>query len=228
MEWLGCMKEKQFHTTLIIMSAVQLIVLLYIAFSLPTGTTEVVVPSVDTGSTAGNDVDMADLIGGNAIIGDEDAPITIVEWSDYECPFCARFYNDAYQDIKENWIDTGKAKLVFRDFPLSFHANAQKAHEAAECAGDQDMYYDMHNLLFENGVSGGVASFKTYAADLGLDQATFDDCLDSGKHEAEVKKDMADGMKAGVQGTPGFIIEGQLISGAQPYAVFEQLLESLE
>lgn len=209
------------------MSAVQIIILLYIAFSLPTGTTEVVVPTADVADT-GSDVDMADLIGGNAIIGDPDAPITIVEWSDFECPFCARFYNDAYQDIKENWIDTGKAKLVFRDFPLSFHANAQKAHEAAECAGDQDMYYEMHDALFENGVSGGVAAFKTFAADLGLDQATFDDCLDSGKHEAEVKKDMADGMKAGVQGTPGFIIEGQLISGAQPYAVFEQLLNSLE
>ena len=209
------------------MSAVQIIILLYIAFSLPTGTTEVVVPTADVADT-GSDVDMADLIGGNAIIGDPDAPITIVEWSDFECPFCARFYNDAYQDIKENWIDTGKAKLVFRDFPLSFHANAQKAHEAAECAGDQDMYYEMHDALFENGVSGGVSSFKTYAADLGLDQAEFDDCLDSGKHEAEVKKDMADGMKAGVQGTPGFIIEGQLISGAQPYAVFEQLLNSLE
>lgn len=209
------------------MSAVQIIILLYIAFSLPTGTTEVVVPTADVPDT-GSDVDMADLIGGNAIIGDPDAPITIVEWSDFECPFCARFYNDAYQDIKENWIDTGKAKLVFRDFPLSFHANAQKAHEAAECAGDQDMYYEMHDALFENGVSGGVSSFKTYAADLGLDQAEFDDCLDSGKHEAEVKKDMADGMKAGVQGTPGFIIEGQLISGAQPYAVFEQLLNSLE
>jgi len=221
------MKEKQFHTTLTIMSAVQIIILLYIAFSLPTGTTEVVVPTADVPDT-GSDVDMADLIGGNAIIGDPDAPITIVEWSDFECPFCARFYNDAYQDIKENWIDTGKAKLVFRDFPLSFHANAQKAHEAAECAGDQDMYYEMHDALFENGVSGGVSSFKTYAADLGLDQAEFDDCLDSGKHEAEVKKDMADGMKAGVQGTPGFIIEGQLISGAQPYAVFEQLLNSLE
>ena len=209
------------------MSAVQIIILLYIAFSLPTGTTEVVVPTADVADT-GSDVDMADLIGGNAIIGDPDAPITIVEWSDFECPFCARFYNDAYQDIKENWIDTGKAKLVFRDFPLSFHANAQKAHEAAECAGDQDMYYEMHDALFENGVSGGVAAFKTFAADLGLDQAEFDDCLDSGKHEAEVKKDMADGMKAGVQGTPGFIIEGQLISGAQPYAVFEQLLNSLE
>ena len=209
------------------MSAVQIIILLYIAFSLPTGTTEVVVPTADVADT-GSDVDMADLIGGNAIIGDPDAPITIVEWSDFECPFCARFYNDAYQDIKENWIDTGKAKLVFRDFPLSFHANAQKAHEAAECAGDQDMYYEMHDALFENGVSGGVAAFKTFAADLGLNQAEFDDCLDSGKHEAEVKKDMADGMKAGVQGTPGFIIEGQLISGAQPYAVFEQLLNSLE
>ena len=117
---------------------------------------------------------------------------------------------------------------MFRDFPLSFHQNAQKAHEAAECAGDQNMYYEMHDLLFENGVSGGVSSYKSYAADLGLDQAMFDECLDSGKHESEVKKDMADGMKAGVQGTPGFIIEGQLISGAQPYAVFEQLLNSLE
>jgi protein-disulfide isomerase len=221
------MKEKQFHTTLTILSVVQIILLLYIAFSLPSETFVVDMPTVDDTDTV-SDVDMAELIGDNAILGDPDAPITIIEWSDYECPFCARFYSDAYQDIKENWIDTGKAKLVFRDFPLSFHANAQKASEAAECAGDQDMYYEMHNLLFEDGMGSGVDTFKSYATELGLDQTEFDDCLDSGKHEAEVKQDMADGMKAGVQGTPGFIIEGQLISGAQPYAVFEQLLESLE
>ncbi len=176
-------------------------------------------------------VDMKGLLDDDAVKGDKNAPITIVEWSDYECPFCARFFKDTYGQINEQYIKTGKVKLVFRDFPLSFHVQAQKAAEAAECAGDQGKYYEMHDLLFAKGVTGGVPVFKTFAKDLKLDSAKFDKCLDDGTHASEVSKDMDDGAAAGIQGTPGFVIgtsngKGIPISGAQPFAVFKQVIDA--
>jgi protein-disulfide isomerase len=171
-------------------------------------------------------VDMAKLLDDDAVNGDKDAPVTIVEFSDYECPFCARFFDQTYSQIKEKYIDTGKVKLIFRDFPLSFHTQAQKAAEAAECAGEQGKYYDMHDKLFAEGVAGGVASFKGYAKSLGLDTAKFDSCLDNGDMASEVQKDFLDGQQAGVQGTPGFFVNGVPISGAQPFSVFEQVIEA--
>jgi len=171
-------------------------------------------------------VDMNELIDDDAVKGDDDAPVTIVEWSDFECSFCARFYSQTYGQIVDEYIDTGKVKLVFRDYPLGFHANAQKAAEATECAGEQGKFWEMHDKLFEGGVKGGVDSFKQFAADLGLDTAAFNDCLDSGEMEDEVKKDMADGQAAGITGTPGFIINGKLVKGAQPFANFETIIEA--
>lgn len=171
-------------------------------------------------------LDMAALVDDDAVKGDPDAPVTIVEWSDYECPFCSRFYSQTLGQIESEYIDTGKVKLVYRDFPLSFHPQAQKSAEAAECAGDQGKYYEMHDMLFEKGVSGGVTSFKQYAADLGLDTAEFNECLDSGKHAAEISKDMQDGQAAGIRGTPGFVINGRVISGAQPYANFKAAIDA--
>ncbi len=165
-------------------------------------------------------------IGGNSIKGDENAPVTIVEFSDYECPFCARFYVQTYGQIEEEYINTGKVKLVYRDFPLSIHPNAQKAAEAAECAGEQGKYYEMHDLLFENGASGGVDSYKAYAGQIGLNLADFNNCLDSGAMASEVQKDFQEGQQYGVQGTPAFFINGKLISGAQPYNVFKQEIEA--
>lgn len=170
-------------------------------------------------------IDMDSLVDDDTVKGDKNAPVTIIEWSDFECPYCARFYSQAYQQIDEQYIKTGKVKLVFRDFPLSFHQNAQKAAEAAECAGEQGKYYEMHDKLFESGVGGGVNSFKQYAMVLGLDTAKFNDCLDSGKMASETQKDMQDGIKAGIKGTPGFIINGQLVSGAQPFSVFQEIIE---
>jgi protein-disulfide isomerase len=159
------------------------------------------------------------------IFGDENAPVTIIEFSDYECPFCGRFYQQTLPQIKSNYIETGKVRLVYRDFPLSFHPNAQKAAEAAECAGEQGKYFEMHDRLFEKGVSGGVDSFKQYAAELGLNADTFNVCLDSGQMASEVQKDFADGQAAGVTGTPGFFINGKLVEGAQPFEVFAQIIE---
>ncbi|MBT3416925.1 DsbA family protein [Candidatus Woesearchaeota archaeon] len=159
-------------------------------------------------------------------LGDANAPVTIIEFSDYECPFCGRFYTDALQQIKEKYVETGKVKFVYRDFPLSFHTNAQKAAESAECAGDQEKYYEMHNMLFESGVTGGITSFKQYAANLGLNQNEFDVCLDSGKYYDEIQNDIKDGSAAGVRGTPATFVNGILVSGAQPFSVFEQIIEA--
>src|SRR3989338_9036920 len=170
-------------------------------------------------------VDMKKLVDDDAVLGDEDAPITIVEFSDYECPFCARFHTQTFGELKSKYIDTGKVKFVYRDFPLSFHQQAQKAAEAAECAGEQDKYFEMHEKLFTDGVAGGVAGFKQYASQIGLNTGKFNDCLDSGKMVAEIRKDTADGAAIGVQGTPAFYINGVEVSGAQPFSVFQQIID---
>ncbi len=171
-------------------------------------------------------VDMEELLDDDAVKGKENAPVTIIEWSDYECPFCVRFYTDTESLIDEQYIKTGKVKLIYRDYPLPFHTNAQKAAEAAECADEQGKYWEMHDLLFEKGVTGGVTAFKQYAKQLGLNTAKFNTCLDTGAMASEVQKDMADGSAAGIQGTPGFLVNGQLISGAQPFSVFQQVIDA--
>ena len=171
-------------------------------------------------------LDMKTLLDDDSVKGAKDAPVTIVEWSDFECPFCGKFYKDTLGQIDEKYIKTGKVKLVYRDFPLSFHPQAQKAAEAAECAGEEGKYWEMHDMLFEKGVQGGVESFKGFAKELGLKTDKFNDCLDSGKMAAEVRADMNAGSTAGIRGTPGFIVNGQLVSGAQPFEAFEQVIEA--
>ena len=162
----------------------------------------------------------------DAFIGEKNAPVTIVEFSDYECPFCSRFYDQTLPQIKSEYVDKGKVKLVYRDFPLSFHPNAQKAAEAAECAGEQGKYFEMHDKLFGQGVAGGVSGFKQYAQEIGLDTKKFNSCLDSGKMASEIQKDFNDGQSYGVQGTPAFFVNGKLISGAQPFTNFQQVIDS--
>jgi len=171
-------------------------------------------------------INMEELIENDDIKGNPNAPVTIVEWSDFECPYCAKFYSQTLEQIDEKYIQTGKVKFVYRDFPLSFHANAQKAAEAAECAGEQGKYFEMHDTLFEQGVDGGVSSFKQFAEDISLDTSEFNECLDSGEMASEVSKDMSDGSAIGIKGTPGFVINGQLVSGAQPFSVFQQVIEA--
>ncbi len=177
------------------------------------------------GSAPSPTVDMEGLVDDDDVLGDDDAPVTIVEFSDYECPFCARFHTLTFGQLKSEYIDTGKVKFVYRDFPLSFHPQAQKAAEAAECAGEQDKYFEMHELLFSSGVAGGVASFKQYASQIGLNTAKFNECLDSGKMVSEIRKDTADGAAIGVQGTPAFYVNGVEVSGAQPFEVFQQIID---
>lgn len=170
--------------------------------------------------------DMIILADDDAFKGSKGAPVTMVEFSDFECPFCTRFFEQTLGQIEKEYIETGKVKFVYRDFPLTFHPNAQKAAEAAECAGEQNKFWEMHDRLFGEGVTGGVESFKRYAADIGLNTGNFNNCLDSGQMADEVQKDFRDGAAAGITGTPGFIINGRLVSGAQPFENFKQVIEA--
>jgi protein-disulfide isomerase len=130
--------------------------------------------------------------------------------------------------IEEKYIKTGKVRYVYRDFPLNFHQYAQKAAEAAECADEQRKFWEYHDILFQKQsewVAVGESKFKEYAQQLDLDMQRFNQCLDSGKYASEVQKDYNDGLKYGVSGTPTFFINGIKIVGAQPYSVFEQIIE---
>jgi protein-disulfide isomerase len=160
--------------------------------------------------------------------GSETAPVTMIEFSDFQCPFCARFYTQTLSLIEENYIKTGKVKLVYRDFPLSFHRYAQKAAEAAECADEQGKFWEYHDLLYEkqNEWSAlGISKLKDYAGQVGLNIGDFNQCFDSGKMTQEVEKDSQDGQSYGVKGTPAFFINGKLVSGAQPFEVFQAEIE---
>lgn len=162
----------------------------------------------------------------DAFLGDEDAPVTIIEFTDYQCPFCARHFTQTFKQIREEYIDTGKVKYVARDYPLGFHQLAQKASEATECAEDQDKFWEMRTMIFENQKSLTADSFKKFAADLGLDSGDFDGCLDSDKYAEEAKKDMADGAASGITGTPGFFINDKKVSGAQPFSSFKAIIDA--
>ena len=176
-------------------------------------------------------------LGNEPTKGAADSPITIVEYSDYQCPFCLRYFQQTLPQIQE-YIDDGQIRYVFKDFPLhSIHPQAQKAHEAARCAreiGGDEMYWTMHDLLFsrqqewaQTPVPGHEAILKTLASEAGLPQEEFDACLDSGRYYDAVNAELAEGTELGVRGTPAFFINGQPLSGAQPFPVFEQIFEQI-
>ena len=184
------------------------------------------------------------------VLGNANAPITIIEFSDYQCPFCRKFWTETLPSIQKKYIDTGKVKFVYRDLPLtSIHPSAQPAAEAANCVrekGGDEAYFKMHDKIFQEGnildggdpIKGpvrGTAQFtsvdlKKWAKDLGYDISS---CLDSGKYKTEIEKDISDATAAGGQGTPFFVImksgdkEGVPLSGAYPFGTFQQVLDSL-
>ena len=173
------------------------------------------------------------------IRGDPNAPITIVEFSDFQCPFCARFHVQTLPLIIEEYIEEGKVNLVYRDFPIqSIHPNALPAAVAAECANEQGRYWEYHDMLFEkqNGwnrldSNTAISTFSQYATDVGLEQQQFDSCLGSGKYLEEVQGDLSDGRDYGISGTPGFFIGNDEIgfvklSGAQPFDSFKKIIDA--
>jgi protein-disulfide isomerase len=176
-------------------------------------------------------------ISGNRVLGKENAPVTLVEFSDYQCPFCRKFFETTLPALRAEYINTGKVRYVFRDFPLSqIHSQARKAAEAAYCAGEQDKYWEMHDLLFQRPQSLQAGKFEVFVGNLGLNADAFHDCMESNKYATRVQKDYEDGRAAGVQGTPSFIIgktksdgmvQGTFVSGAHPIAAFRQVIEDL-
>lgn len=193
-------------------------------------------PTAAPEAAAGQPITVADR-SDEPVIGNKNAKVTMIEFSDFQCPFCERFYKDSYSQIKTKYVDTGKLKIVYRHFPLSFHQNAQKAAEAAECANRQGKFEQYHDLLFNNSQSDGTglntADLKKYADQLGLNKGTlglgqnkFNTCLDNGETAQVVSQDTAAGTAAGVDGTPSFFINGKKIVGAQPYSVFEAAIEA--
>lgn len=168
-------------------------------------------------------------------LGPAKAKVLIIEFSDFQCPFCRSFWRETLGQIKSQYIDSGKSvKFVLRDFPLtSIHPLAQKYAEAAECAGDQNKYWEMHDKIFEEQEKLGqgtisaysVNDVKKWAQELGLNVLEFNQCLDSGKYAAEVKKDFEDGSRAGANGTPTIFINGRILVGAQPFENFKAIID---
>jgi protein-disulfide isomerase len=154
--------------------------------------------------------------------GPATAPVQIVEFSDFQCPFCSRVV-DTVKKIEDVYGD--KVRVVFKQFPLPMHNQAAKAAEAAECAREQGKFWEMHDKLFANQRALAPENLKQYAADLTLDKDKFAACLDQSKMKDGIAKDMAAGSAAGVTGTPAFFVNGRFVSGAVPFENFKQLID---
>lgn len=178
-------------------------------------------------------------IDGDPVKGNPDAPVTVIEYSDFQCPFCSRFFQQTLPLLEETYINSGKVKLVYKDLPLdSIHPNARNAHVAAECAYEQDKFWEYHDVLFENQAewqnlaSSNLHSILSqYATDLGLQAASFESCIQSQDIADEVNEDTLEATRYGATGTPTFFIGNEndgfiKIIGAQPFSVFKQVIDS--
>ncbi len=166
------------------------------------------------------------LAEGEHVIGKKNAKVAIVEFSDFQCPFCKSFFDATFSQIKKDYIDTGKVKLVYRQFPLTaIHPYAMGAALAAECASEQGKFEAYHDKLFANQTSLTTEDLKNYASQVGLNTGKFNSCLDSQKYKDKVDADTKLGTDNGINGTPGFFVNGKLVSGAQPYENFKMLLD---
>lgn len=171
--------------------------------------------------------------------GEKNAKLTLIEFSDYQCPFCSRYVQETLPQIEKDYVKTGKVKYVFRDFPLeSIHQNALLASQAANCAGDQGKYWEMHDQLFGNQNALNSTDMSLHAKTIGIDAAKFQQCLDSKKYESEVRQRTTEAINIGVRGTPTFFLglttpdDPKLkvltsLSGAQPYLNFKEAIDKL-
>jgi protein-disulfide isomerase len=178
-------------------------------------------------------------VDGHPMLGPADAPITIVEFSDFQCPYCTRWHEDTYRQVLDAY--PGQIRFVYRNFPLSFHQNAMLSAQAALCAGEQNQYWAYHDKLFAEkdlvnnaeGTTLDVAAYVGFATDLQLDPAAFETCLSSEKYAQQVRDDVsfANGLptengEAAVSGTPTFFINGQRLVGAYPFAYFKEIIDA--
>lgn len=168
-------------------------------------------------------------------IGRANAPVTLVEFADYQCPFCKKFHTDAYAELKKNYIDTGKVRFVSRDLPLEFHPFALKAAEAARCAGEQQKYWELRDALYSNAAPPSDDVISQAVGALSIDKIAFQSCLASEKYKADVQNDAVEAAKLQISGTPTFVLarsakdklDGVRIVGAQPFAAFQSAIDSL-
>lgn len=157
-------------------------------------------------------------------IGAEDAEITIIEFSDYECPYCRTWHNDVYSKLLDTYGD--QVRFVYRDFPIeSIHVNAKPAAEAANCAYEQDKFWDYHDKLFSMELGLSSEAYEQYATQLDLDIDQFQECMESGRYQEEVQSDFDFAANLGVRSTPTFFVNGIAVVGAQPFEVFQQVIE---
>ncbi len=184
---------------------------------------------------------MAELAASNfqGKLGNDNAPVLLVEYSDFQCPFCKRFFNDSDAQLKQ-WAAEGKIQLIFKDFPLSFHPMAGPSANAARCAGVQGKFWEMHDKIFEETTilsATATAQYtnddlKAWAAAIGVDTVAFNTCFDSNTYDEGVQDSIAEGQSIGVSGTPSFAIgkpgdKAQLVVGACPTSVFQQVLDAI-
>lgn len=170
-------------------------------------------------------VDVRPIDATDNVKGPKNATVELIEYSDFECPFCGNFYGTLNQ-IAAEYGD--KIRIAFRHFPLSFHAEAQKAAEASECAGEQGKFWEMHDKIFEaqNTANFNIAGWKKFAGELKLNANKFNDCLDSGKFAKRVQDHLTEGSSLGVSGTPTAFVNGRAIRGALPYAQVKAMVEA--
>jgi protein-disulfide isomerase len=174
-------------------------------------------------------------IDGAPTMGSKDAPLTMVEFTDFQCPFCERFHVQTFAELKKNYIDTGKLRFVSRDLPLDFHPNALQAAQAGRCAGEQGQFWAMRDRMNSNPEKLDMASLAEYALDLKLNVGSFRSCVESGKYKNAIRSDSQTAEKIGANGTPSFVlgkstpegVDGELIIGALPYEVFDQKIKAL-
>ena len=177
-------------------------------------------------------------IDGLPVLGNKDARVTLVEFSDFQCPFCARHSRETLPAIVKEYVNAGKVKYVLRDFPIdALHPRARKAHEAAHCAGDQGKYWEMSHRLFANIRGQEPAQLTAHAKALGLDVAKFDQCLASERHASRIQSAIDEGQRAGVRGTPSFFVgvdgDGRtvkatrMLRGAQAYEQFKAAIDAV-
>jgi protein-disulfide isomerase len=173
------------------------------------------------------------IASGGFDVGSAKAPLTLIEYTDYQCLFCRLFQTATYEEIRTHYIDTGKLRFITRDFPLDMHDNAPRAAIAARCAADQGKFWELRQVMIINANQLQMSKLLTYAADLKLDVDKFSACVTSDKYKADIARDVAEGRAAGVTGTPTFIlgrmtdgsIDGVRIVGALPYATFDATLQ---
>jgi|RhiMethySRZTD1v2_1073278.scaffolds.fasta_scaffold472793_2 protein-disulfide isomerase len=182
------------------------------------------------------DVKVRVEVGGLPMLGRADAPLTLVEFTDLECPYCRAFHVGTFEQLKREYIETGKLRFVSRDFPLDFHPNARPAALAVRCAGEQGKFWEMRHGVTLNAAALSREVYDRLAGELGLDAGRFAACIAADQYRAAIDRDVADALAAGVSGTPTFVlgpttpgtsVEGQRLVGALPFPMFETQIKAL-